>query len=247
MQNTYIGEFTQRDFETEVHNSFVTAIATVYTPDGFVIGADGLAIDSVSGEASKNVRKILTLENGSTRLAYAWTGTTQTFDRNGKCHYDLDTLSMAVVPLAVRSVDFPAFLTFVCASLQKGLPQIENCPKTELARVRFVGYFQGIPCSGNIVIAHSSGLLTPRSDQVSVPASYHKRVFSGAQSVFSKYSNWVPDSESQAIDFVRSYIQECIDSSEPDCAAIGGHLHIAKITPSCLSWVLPPVSVKIKH
>jgi hypothetical protein len=241
--STYVGYFPYEKFATEVHNSFVTAIVTVYTSEGFIMGADGLAIDGVSGEAVKNIQKIFLFEKGTTRLAYAWTGTTEVYDKEGRGGWDLGALSKVIIPTAEKGGDFAAFLTIFCEALRYQLPQIDNCPKSEIARVRFVGYFHGIPCSGNVRIAHSNGFLTPYNDQVRIPAEPHKSVFSGAQSVSSKYSDWMPDSEERAIDFVRQYIQDCVDSPDSDCAGIGGRLHIVKITPAKLLWVLPPVQV----
>lgn len=221
----------------------MTAIVSVHTPDGFIIGADGRRFDSVVRKvASETAKKIFLFESDQIRLAYAWTGMIEASGPTGG--YNLQDISEAILLRALSSGhDFNALISAFCAELCKYLPiGFSNLPSNpyELARVMFVGYFKGQPCSAQIVISYVDSVLSPNSE-VQIPAQYHKTVFSGAESIYSsKYQQWQPFCRAEAISFVTTYIQECIDSPNPDCAGIGGQIHLGEVQPEGISWIIPP-------
>jgi hypothetical protein len=221
----------------------VTAIVTAHTADGFVIGADGRKVNS--GEKtiqSDTVQKIFPFESEVVRLAYAWTGTTEAYAENGACLYDLGRVTKRILP----SVDlfgrnsWAEFISRFCEGLKTQLPIcLENAPK-DIAKAIFVGFFRGIPCQSEIKIAYSDSIFQPQV-KIQIPAEHNKRVFTGAESAYSRYQYQRPQNNAEAISFVREYIQDCVESRESDCQAIGGHLHVAAVTPIEFFWVIPPV------
>ena len=64
--------------------------------------------------------------------------------------------------------------------------------------------------------------------------------FSAAKSVSDALPKCSAQSEEEAIEFVRNYIQTCIDSGESDCRDMGGRAHLG-ITASGFSWVVAPI------
>src|SRR5258708_462742 len=205
----------------------MTAIVVVHTADGFVIGADGRRFDSKTGIfETDDARKVFLFESEAVRLAYAWTGTIAASDKDGLV-YNLQAASEEILPQAAKSdgSNFASFVSVCCTALAAKLPvQITNMPKAELARGIFVGYFTGEAFSLQIRILYPCSVRMALP-QIHFPAQYHKSIFSGAESAFSsKYANWNPQSGAEASKFVREYIQDCVDSSNPDCAGIGGHI-----------------------
>jgi hypothetical protein len=133
-----------------------------------------------------------------------------------------------------------SFVSTFLANLTTKLPfQMINMPQEELARVLLVGYFQRQPFSIQIQVLYPLSFLMLRPE-IHFPAQSHKTIFSGAESVFSHYANLNPESGTEAINFVHQYIRDCADSSSPDCAGIGGHIHIAELTPDRVRWIIAP-------
>jgi hypothetical protein len=227
----------------QVYYSAVTAIVVIHTSEGFIIGADGRRMDSVTKTIEiENARKVFLFESGAIRLSYAWTGTTQAFGTGGPV-YDLLAATKEVLPLvASGSKDFVPFLSEFCKALSTRLPlQMTNMPKEELARVILVGYFQGKSFSAQIQVLYPLSFLMVYPE-VQFPAQYQKTIFSGAESIFPSYAGRNPQSGAEAINFVREYIRECADSANPDCVGIGGHIHIAEVKPEQSRWVIEPSS-----
>lgn len=238
------GYFPCRTNATQVHNDPMTAIVAVHTPDGFIIGADGRRMDR-EVITTEQAKKLFWFESETIRLVYAWSGTTQTFAKNNEILHDVFAASETILPIAAFSGkdSFASFVDVFCKVLYKTLPaRITNMSREELARVLFVGYFQGQPCSAKIELLYSNSFLTP-DVEIHIPAQFYRSIFSGAESVFLKsYANCEPQSSAEAIDFVRNYIQDCVDSPAPDCIGIGGHIHIAELTPERFSWVVSPIT-----
>ena len=221
----------------------MTAIVAVHTVDGFAMGADGRRFDSKTNALETDeAQKVFLFDSETTRLAYAWAGVTQTSNKDGLL-YDLLAASQEILPVAAKSGrdNFAFFVSGFCAALSTKLPTyMINLPKDELARGIFVGFFQGKPFSVQLQILYPCTTLLVLSE-VHIPADYHKSVFSGAESIYPKYETLKPKSGADAIDFIHKYIQECVDSSNPDCAGIGGHIHIAEIKPDQSRWIIEPI------
>lgn len=226
------------------NNRSVTAIVAVHTPDGYVIGADGRQIDSKTKTIeSDTAQKIFAFESETVRLAYAWTGTTQVYATDQTCLYDLARVTKKVLP-AVELFGRSSWADFIfrfCEGLRAELPAcIENSPN-EIAKVILVGFFKGVPCLAEIKIAYINFLFQPEI-QIHAPDGYKKRIFTGAKSACSsRYQLCKPQNNMEAIRFVKEYLQDCIESAETDCQAIGGHIHIGVVTPIGFSWIIPPL------
>lgn len=219
----------------------VTAIVTVHTPSGFVIGADGRQIDSHTNTIeSDRAQKIFPFEAGDIRLAYAWTGTTQIHDSSLRCIYDLRTATSRALQAATLCKSWPEFLTRVLQGIEACLPtQIWGAPDHELAKVILVGFLRGAPCKAEITINCRVSKLS-FDIETALPAPYYKSVFSGVERLYERYKPWSPRTNSEAVKFVREYLLDCIEDAESDSARIGGHLHIAAINVDEFSWVVEP-------
>lgn len=236
------------------HNSVsMTAIVSVYTSDGFIIGADGLRRGTDGAIVSKTVQKVFHFENADIRLAYAWSGTTQIYDSRNQCVFDFAAVTEKGLQVAVFTggPDFASFIgtfqkilyftTYNAGFVKNG--RIVGLNRNErIAQVLIVGYFNGESCLAEIDVCHQNlSLLEPKLVKLQVPMNVNRNIFSGCESAFGAFSERYPMSTDEALLFVREYIQACSDSAEPDCGNIGGHIHIGKITPEAFSWVEPPV------
>lgn len=222
----------------------MTAIVSVFTPDGFVIGADGRRIDSLNDIiVSESVQKIFPFESTRIRLAYAWCGLLRAVNKDMALMFDLHAYTDTILKVAANLAgqDFSLFLDMFIEGLRRVSPsQITNMPKEELARVILVGYWWDQPFSAKIELNYPNGVLTLR-EEFDIPAQYQMNIFSGAESVFPKYKDAQPQSDEEAIEFVQKYIRDCADSIAPDCAGIGGHIHIAQVKPQEFTWFVRPL------
>jgi hypothetical protein len=239
------GSFPYSTNTTRVHNDPMTAIVFAYTDDGFVIGADGRRMES-GVIVSEKIQKIFWFEWEEIRIAYAWAGTTMALNREEKSMLDVLTASQeSLLDAAQLEPDsFVSFFSFFCSFLYKRIPsRITNMPDGELARGVIVGHYRGTPCKAEIELRYVNSYLNPNVELHTSIECCHRRIFSGAESVFLKsYTECKPQSRTEAIDFVRNYIQDCVDSSDADCIGIGGRVHIAELTPENISWIDPPIS-----
>jgi hypothetical protein len=242
--SVYVGYFPYEFFVTEVHNSPVTAIVAVHTPDGFVIGADGRRMDGPV-VITEQAQKLFSFDAGAFRLVYGWAGTTQMSDNAGRVLYDLISATQEILPAVAlqESDNFLSFVDIFCKKLSKKIPaRITNMLKEDIARILFVGYCQDEPCMARIELLYPDSYLTPKIG-ICMPERYGRNIFSGSENIFSKgYKQYEPQSSAEAIDFVWRYIQDCANSSAPDCSGIGGHIHIAELTVKKFSWIEPPNS-----
>jgi hypothetical protein len=220
----------------------VTAIAFVHTPDGFVIGADGRQIDSVTNTIqSDTAQKIFLLEFETVRVAYAWTGTTRIEAVDQTCIYDLRESTNRLLQAAdlLGRTSWADFIARFCDGLRATLPSCIEAAPRDVAKIALIGFFNGVPCKAIIKIRYPHTLLV-FDLQIQTPAQYQKQVFTGTERLYAPYKLQQPHNASEAVRFVRDYILDCIESDEADCNKIGGHLHIAAITSEGFSWVISP-------
>jgi hypothetical protein len=257
--SSHVGYFPLEEFATyenfgQNDRDMSTAIVSVYTSDGFIIGADGLRKNTDGSDVTKTARKIFLFESEITRLAYAWSGTTQVFDSNNQSVFDFMGVSEPILRIAdlLGGIDFAAFVNIFRRMLLVTLLQsrltnngriVGTYPEDEIAGVLFVGYFNQQPCMAEIMVCHQNLLLLePTIKTLVIPAKPNCNIFSGSKSLNRAWPKCKARSGAEAIDFVRKYIQACADSSEADCDDIGGHIHIGQITPEGFTWIDPPVS-----
>ena len=117
-----------------------------------------------------------------------------------------------------------------------------NMDREELARAVFVGYFGSQPFTLQIQVLYPAAVLMIYPSEIHMPPQHHKTIFSGAESIYPPYADRKPQTSAEAISFVHEYIQDCVDSDNPDCAGIGGHVHIAEIKRQESRWIIPPLT-----
>jgi hypothetical protein len=239
-----------------------TAILRYFTSSGFVIGADGKTSNGITGkELSADTQKIFQLPD--LPAAYALHG-----DNIGIGDDDPDTpliLDLAVeMKRIVASRTKPMasdLLTYgneLAAEIQEllseakakgavfhGFQQYVN--GITIARILLFGYFEDIPSEVNILFFHRDQVLA-RYKVFDVDLRRSNPEVFGSKEIERRLFRQ-PQSEDisllKAAQDVERYIQIC-DSEEgraadSACLSIGGHIHIAMITPNCFHWLKPPL------
>jgi hypothetical protein len=139
-----------------------------------------------------------------------------------------------------------------------------NEPGTTIARLFIVGYYEGTPVCFVVRFFHREqelGALVPSP----IPFKPGQELGSGSdkvwnllnapeENVFAKYRPKRPlrrelTTIAQAVKIAKQHILACCDplarSIDPlICNGIGGHIHIAEITPSGFRWHIPPAHVE---
>ncbi len=257
LKGPYICEY---EYRASLSSRFMaTAIVSAYTPEGFVIGADGLRREGrTRNPVSETATKIFSIEDDDKILAHAWAGATNLFNLEGKSFFDVLRESAKVGKiLASPHIDgFAEYVGLFMDTVHQRLlsantgdrlsGDLNLFPKgEEVARVLFVGYFNGIPYRAQSAIVHRDYVLIgPRlSEFRQAPVDFN--VFSGSAVMLEKFKPRLtdaPNTLSQAATLVRDYIQTCIDNQhDRECEDIGGHIHIAAVTPKHFEWITAPI------
>jgi hypothetical protein len=232
----------------------MTAIAITYTPDGFVIGADGLRMGSDKQTIiSDSVQKLFYFQKSDAQLIYGWCGTVQLFDRNGACIFDCVSRSTQLLEASrfFSHIDFVAFIHLIRSCLD-GLLRESRLVKRgdslpinlngELARMFIAGYFQNQACFAELAINIEDEMLKPVSiPRIKYPLFLARDVFSGSAKALATLDSRKIFNRDDSLRFVQDYIQACIENPDPG-QKFGGHIHIAELNPSGFTWVSPPTN-----
>lgn len=242
-----------------------TAILRFWTNSGLVLGADGLKYDLVAkravGTDSQKVFEIPGLP-----AAYAMYGEIGIGDNNPDTPILLD-LSQEIKKFLdlgdySLSFDFFAYANRIAANLYQSIAATKDrgaiwggnqesiTPERVIARIILCGFFDGTPMEINIRFEHlNQRLLPPRVFPVDLQRS-NPEVF-GSFPVMQRFFRQ-PESPDlsllEAAKKIERYVQFC-DSErgwklDPImCRTIGGHIHIAAITPRGFQWLKPPIGV----
>jgi hypothetical protein len=234
----------------------MTAIASAYTPEGFVIGADGQRQSNNTGETiSLTAQKIFPVRLGSFVGAYAWAGVAQIWYPDKTFSFPLES------QIAIRDIfDTPPTspYEFVHRLIDRLYKRLIECngsmivvnphslPDAEIIRVLCVGYAdRTTPVRVQAVFSHTAGVLFHPNiiEHVSAPNDFN--IFSGSEKVWDgfKYSLARPLTLVEGSTAVREYIQTCINNADqyPDCVGMGGRIHIGTVTADQFVWVDPPL------
>jgi hypothetical protein len=228
----------------------MTAIAGVWTPEGFVLGADGLTRNGYQKLVSFNTRKIRFASLPPQHvLAYAWCG--QTALQIGTEWFDFVQISEQVMR-GMKTYSsgepperfFRSFGGIVNLCLRKwlggnlipsaGLP----IPET-IACVAFVGYVSGIPAAKQICFCHSDYVLDEEPATVTHELVMGKPImFSGVDPLFDTTPFPVVVDLESGVRVIGEFIQGCINAPGPPHTPpeYGGRIHIAHITPETATW-----------
>jgi hypothetical protein len=240
------------------HTDDMTAIVATYTPDGFVIGADGLRRDTNGKVVTEAARKLYGIRVRDWVLVFAWAGKTHLLDQSGNVVFDFATTSQELLHAIGREPisDFPQLLARFCdvmfvQLLAKFGPRNSGNSNIltpgEISTALMVGYFKGEPSSGEISVRHNgAGFEKPIVQRLDLRSI---NIFSGSRAMFNifrpngEFKKEELTSVNDGVKLVREYIELCVRhrNSEPDCADIGGHIHIAKVSPRGVLWIDQPI------
>jgi hypothetical protein len=228
----------------------MTAIASAFTSEGFVIGADGRQLDKDNKIFSESSQKIFNFKSRQVDVVYAWCGETSVINQSKEVSYDLYAITRIALSSAVQIArrQFPSLIQQCCAGIYEGIikspivRQIANPDSSPESKARMLlnGYFYGQPFMAEFHVRETDRIRV-QAERVLMPIPTPTRnLFNGCTRQNKKYENVLPTTTPEALKLISAYIQECIDNSEPDCLGIGGHRHIAHLTPDGFYWIDAP-------
>jgi hypothetical protein len=228
----------------------MTAIASAFTSEGFVIGADGRQLDRDNKIFNESSQKIFNFKSRQVDVVYAWCGETSVINQSKEVLYDLYAITHIALSSAVNIArrQFPSLIQQSCGGIYEGIirspivRQITNPDSSPASKARMLlnGYFYGQPFMAEFHVRETDRIRV-EAERVSMPLSPPKRyLFNGCARQNEKYKNVLPTTTREALKLISDYIQECIDNSEPDCSGIGGHRHIAHLTSDGFYWIDAP-------
>jgi len=228
----------------------MTAIASAFTSEGFVIGADGRQLGKGNKIFSESSQKIFNVKFRHVDVAYAWCGETSAINESNQVLYDLYAITRGALPSAVQvaRTQFPFFMQRCCEGIYEGIirspivGQISNSDSLPESKARMLlnGYFDGQPFMAEFHVRDTDRIRV-QAERVSTPIpSPTRNLFNGCARQNEKYKNVLPTTTREALKLVSDYIQECIDNSDSDCFGMGGHRHIAHLTSDGFYWIDAP-------
>lgn len=230
----------------------MTAIASAFTAEGFVIGADGRQLGKGNMIFKESSQKIFNFNLRHVDVAYAWCGETSVINQSNQVLYDLYEITRAALTSAVKAgrISFPAFVQECCNGIYEGIIQspivgeIKNADSLPDSRARMLlnGYFHRQPFMTEFHV-RDKGRISVDAERAFMPlTSPLCNLFNGCARQNEKYKNVLPGTTLEALKLISDYIQECIDSPDPDCFSMGGQRHIAHLTLDGFYWIDAPKS-----
>jgi len=245
----------------------MTATATIYTPFGFAVAADGnqrwenLATrdDFIRRSESDKVQKIFEFSSMNSTLGYFIRGHVANRDRSFAVDVELKN---HLASLRSQSLDAFGLINTVSSHLDgyiktaKNEKRIEEYPEIF---IEFFGYVGGEPLWVELQFLHyppgHRGLLCEIVPRNLRPGAC---LVSGSllirDLIFQKHPLFFPfcapfdytESLDQATGFVKGYIEACCSPDaprfDPDCESLGGHIHVATVSPQGgFRWVVAPI------
>jgi hypothetical protein len=246
----------------------MTAIAVSYTTPGFNIAADGLMADEHDQPIDENVQKIFATQGKSFVLAYAMTGRVISDDKSFSLVTEMKNITDALLRKPFSA--YHEYSHALGQKLGRTIHAAKESGKlghdpsvSELVKIIVIGYFQGTPVWTNLIFSHADrgriGLIpeAPPLLNGNIAAYGGKRAPELAiegDPRFAKYRNALSISfvaggptkttfeQGQA--FVEAYVRLCCEPEakaiDPGCKIVGGHVHLAQITPDGFQWIIPP-------
>ncbi|MGB0064833.1 MAG: hypothetical protein WBP85_10355 [Terracidiphilus sp.] len=235
----------------------MTLIATVWSPAGFAISADGFQVETNQPSKYYAQKIFHTQFRDDTGFAYACAGTCHVGFRSGRTFDFLEatkrvTDDLAGTPLPNDPADyFREIGNRLFQELVYPTDESESAASSDVAesRLLFVGYANGSPLWAELVFSNTGTRFAP---PVLVRVDYSPRyfmIFAGSNTVYGDMQIagklFQPIDLSEATRMVHEYAQTCVDSnaSIPDCANFGGHIHVATVTKEGFSWAIAPKGV----
>jgi hypothetical protein len=227
----------------------MTALVSQFTPNGFVIGADSLRCDMHGKVVTDDAVKLYSTNHPGFAAAYGFTGCTAIECAGQRPMLNiLEVANHVAADLARVPCDGPEeYVEDFCQDLAYRIADasigVVLPSQSEFMRAMFVGYHQHRPVRLQVVFPTVNGVLqVPRlTELIEAPGAFC--IASGSRVVWSDLSQvaFQPETLQEAVDFVRAYIVRCIENtSDPDCAIIGGHPQIATVTEQGFDWISRP-------
>jgi hypothetical protein len=149
--------------------------------------------------------------------------------------------------------------------------KLEQSSIQTIARIFFAGYFNSEPCLFHVDFYHFDGVTSEKPRIIPIEYTYWHRILLGPEKIksamyddcngfvienspFAAYTEplVMQSSLDDAKRFVDGYIKACCTplalNMDETCKTVGGHIHIAKITPEKgFEWETPPFPEFRKH
>lgn len=256
---------------TAVALVFTTAGCVIAADGRLRWGADSTADEITRIRETDKQQKIFEITESDRLLAYALMGSITNKDGSFDLVREASKQKQELSQVRISSAQSYAleFSQGLKKALQKAkddgriavYPNNEDCDPAErflIARVIFAGYFAGQPCQVTARLFHADQILCePKIEATRFsPGGYFvfgspkiaELMFEKHDHRFEKYRKPVPRivSLQGAALFSKGYIGACCDPCatevDPLCKGIGGHIHIAEITPNGFRWRVPPIT-----
>jgi len=231
----------------------MTVIVSVFTPEGFVIAADGRRISADSNETvTDEAQKIYFADHPQFCFAYGWAHAT-TFDTACGGRFDFDNQTQEIVTdlSKTRFQSADHFIRCLITAIYKNLvlcvggnrlfPQ--DHVSGLLAKAIFVGYFNGKPTEGQVGFRHEHGYLLRPEYGFFAEGPHDLAILSGSEIIADRMDGVDPKTLVEAANRTEVYVRQCISGcgTVSDCVGFGGHVHMASVTPDGHKWIIPPV------
>jgi hypothetical protein len=235
----------------------MTATATIYTPFGFAIAADGRqrwehrpTRDTATREAESDAaQKIFEIKTGQAALAYIVQGHIANRDRSFDLVVELRNRAALLSVQNFENCD--CFLRTLLDGVEQEIEsamwdrRLESYPD---AQISFVGYFQDRPHWTDIHFLSSRNFTGSLYEAISNDLYPGRCFVSGSLLIrdlivardprFSRFCKRIDRTVSleDAADFVKGYVEACGSplalEVDAGCEEIGGHIHVAVVTPA---------------
>jgi hypothetical protein len=100
----------------------MTAIASAFTSEGFVIGADGRQLGKDKKIFTESSQQIFNFKHRHVNVAYAWCGETSVVNESNEVLYDLYAITRVAVSSAVQAAgkQFASLIQQSCVGIYDG-------------------------------------------------------------------------------------------------------------------------------
>jgi hypothetical protein len=260
--------------------SRMTAIITLFTKHGFIIGADGrsewdreLPTDERTlAEESDREQKIFECSYNGQKIAYALAGAVYSRGKKFNAVAEASRISglLGTIGHSAPANYVERFGRELADAYNKarssGLVDtnepypVDRDDPSGVARLFFVGYFDSeLPSFLVMELHHDHQVIgpprifseTPRPKDVRVsgPVSLAKYIFANQDRRLNKYAlptdehSSLEEAAKSAAGFLRACSDPIARQLDPFCEKVGGHIHIAAITPDGFRWRVPPATL----
>jgi len=245
----------------------MTAIARVYTPRGFVVAADGRKLNNQTGEiGGDEAQKVFRLSHTAGEMCFSVAGVGDMLLQSGRLDFSA-VVSRSAINIATTEIrnpdDYARLLgATICRDIQSlVLDPLASGMEME-THLYLDGYILGQPMRRTITISYLEDRMEARLAAGELLPG--RAIGHGSPMVWAVLFGKTPDNRlhphrhicqslrpttvSQAVRVCRALIRahcdpEALSIDRQKCEGVGGHIHIATVTPEeGFKWVIPPVT-----